>query len=184
MLVFALFLPLVGGEGRAPPVVTEEQEEVVVVNTRTDVRLICPVRGHPTPLIEWSKVVSWCGVNLTLYKKQSFGVLLSLFLSHRKLCKFQLPQFPFETRHDWWVYISGWITKKQKGNFEKEQQPFSLFWIFWVSLLLSCCWKNQKSVCICWLLMVFLQFMLLLEFQVLKSLVFTKHHELSLSTAH
>ena len=66
MLVFALFLPLVGGEGKAPPVVTEEQEEVVVVNTRTDVRLICPVRGHPTPLIEWSKVgFLQCGVNLT-----------------------------------------------------------------------------------------------------------------------
>ena len=60
MLLFALFLPLVGGEGKGPPVVTEEQEEVVVVNTRTDVRLICPVRGHPTPLIEWSKVRKAC----------------------------------------------------------------------------------------------------------------------------
>ena len=57
MIVFALFLPLVGGEGKGPPVVTEEQEDVIVVNTRTDVRLICPVRGHPNLLIEWSKVV-------------------------------------------------------------------------------------------------------------------------------
>ena len=59
MLAFALFLPLVGGEGRAPPVVMEEHEEIVVVNTRTDVRLICPVRGHPTPFIEWSKVTNF-----------------------------------------------------------------------------------------------------------------------------
>ena len=34
------------------------------------------------------------------------------------------------------------------------------------------------------MLMVLLQVMLLLELQVLKSLVFTKHHKLSLSTAH
>ena len=140
MLVFALFLPLVGGEGRAPPVVTEEQEEVVVVNTRTDVRLICPVRGHPTPLIEWSKVVSWCGVNLTLYKKQTFGVLLSLFLSHRKLCQFQLPQFPFGTRHDWWVYLFGWITKNKaskKLTLRKNNNHLYCFEYFGVPLLLE-----------------------------------------------
>ena len=103
MLIFALFLPLVGGEGKAPPVVMEEQEEVVVVNTRTDVRLICPVRGHPTPLIEWSKVVFYlcpplmsCGVNLTFYKKQTFGVLLSLSISlSRKTLSIPTATVPF-----------------------------------------------------------------------------------------
>ena len=104
MLIFALFLPLVGGEGKAPPVVMEEQEEVVVVNTRTDVRLICPVRGHPTPLIEWSKVVFYlcpalmsCGVNLTFYKKQTFGVLLSLHVSlTENFVNFNCHSFPLD----------------------------------------------------------------------------------------
>ena len=134
MLLFALFLPLVGGEGRAPPVVTEEQEEVVVVNTRTDVRLICPVRGHPTPLIEWSKVVSWCGVNLTLYKKQTFGVLLSLFLSHRKLCQFQLPQFPLEhCMTDEFIYPDGPTNPGgKKLILEKNKKHLFLFSVIWV----------------------------------------------------
>ena len=42
-------------ESLGPPVVTVGQE-VVVARPREEARLICPIRGHPTPIVEWRKV--------------------------------------------------------------------------------------------------------------------------------
>ena len=57
MLVLVL-VALVRAQEKGPPAVAGEVEEVVVAGVGEEARLRCPVRGHPTPLIEWTKVTS------------------------------------------------------------------------------------------------------------------------------
>jgi hypothetical protein len=56
VLVLVLVLPPCLGSGRGPPVAGGPGARLVVARPGADTRLLCPVRGHPQPIIEWTKV--------------------------------------------------------------------------------------------------------------------------------